>query len=220
MPVDNVTNRKTTLILLSWGRLRNIKRIINAYVKFPRIDEIILWNNNPKYTLEIRHPKIKYFQSKNYFTISRYAATFFSRNEDILFQDDDLLLTEDQIERLYEAHLTYPDSIVGCFGRNLVNGKYVKIYSYGKVDLVLGRVMLFNKSLIGNFARACPPYDGALEDDILFCLSQPRKPVAIYLGPIQELPRTSALSKRTYHMDRRQEMVRYCLVRQGKRMKS
>lgn len=187
MSVDNVTNGKVTLILLNWKRPRNVNRIISTYLPFHRVDEIILWNNNPECKFKIHHRKIKYFESKNYFTVSRYAATFFARNNDIMFHDDDLLLKEEQIERLFEAHLEHPHSIVGCFGRKLKNGVYVKEYSFGKVDIVLGRVMLFQRSLMSNFIKNCPPFHGALEDDILFCLSQTEKPVAINVGAVRRL---------------------------------
>lgn len=215
MSVDNVTNRKITLILLNWKRPRNASRIINTCLSFRRINEIILWNNNPEYKFKIRHRNIKYFESRNHFTLSRYAAVFFASNNDIMFHDDDLILKEEQIERLFEAHLEHPHSIVGCFGRNLKNGVYVKEYSFGKVDVVLGRVMLFQRALIGNFIKNCPPFHGALEDDILFCLSQTEKSVAINVGVIEELPKRYALSKRLYHLDRRQEMVEYCRTRRG-----
>lgn len=213
--VDNVTNKKITLILLNWKRPRNVSRIINTYLPFRRVDEIILWNNNPQCKFKIHHQKIKYFESKNHFTVSRYAATFFARNDSIMFHDDDLLLKEEQIEKLFEAHLTYPKSIVGCFGRNLEKGAYIKKYSFGKVDVVLGRVMLFQRSLISNFVKNCPPFHGALEDDILFCLSQSKKPVAIYVGAIQELSKKYALSRRPYHITRRQEMIEYYRARQS-----
>ncbi len=219
MLITNTTNRKITLILLNWKRPHNVRRIINTYLPLRRIDEIILWNNNLECKFKIHHQKIKYFESKNYFTISRYAATFFARNDDIIFHDDDLLLKEDQIEELFKAHLTYPHSIVGCFGRNLEKGAYIKKHSFGKVDMVLGRVMLFQKSLIGNFVKNCPPFHGTLEDDILFCLSQDKKSVAIHVGVIEELPKKYALSKRPYHIARRQEMVKYCLARQGNQIK-
>jgi len=213
MPITDTTKRKITLIILSWKRSRNVSRIVATYIPFYRIDEIILWNNDPRCEFKIHHRKIKYFKSENYFTISRYAATFFARNDDIMFHDDDLLLREDQIEKLFEAHLTYPDSIVGCFGRNFKKGTYVKKYSFGKVDVVLGRVILFKRSLISNFVKNCPPFHGALKDDILFCLSQDKKPIAINVGDIEELPKRYALSKRTYHLARRQEMVEFCLGR-------
>ncbi|MEW6617679.1 MAG: glycosyltransferase family A protein [Patescibacteria group bacterium] len=219
MRVDNVTDKKITVILLNWKRPHNASKIVNSYLPFRRIGEIILWNNNLECKFKIHHRKIKYFESQNYFTLSRYAAVFFASNDDIMFHDDDLILKEEQIERLFEAHLEYPHSIVGCFGRNLKNGVYVKEYSFGKVDVVLGRVMLFQRSLIANFLKNCPPFHGALEDDILFSLSQTEKPVAIDVGAVKELPKRYALSKRPYHLNRRQEMVEYCLVTSGHKEK-
>lgn len=219
MSVDNVTNKKITMILLNWKRPHNVRQIINTYFPFHRIDEIILWNNNPKCKFTIHHRKVKYFESENYSTVSRYAATFFARNNDIMFHDDDLLLKEEQIEKLFEAHLAHPCSIVGCFGRNLEKGAYIKKYSFGKVDVVLGRVMLFQWSLISNFVKNCPPFHGALEDDILFCLSQSKKPVAIYVGAVEELSKKYALSRRPYHIARRQEMIEYCRARQRNKTK-
>ena len=215
MPLHNATRNSLTLILLNWKRPANVRRIVRAYICFSRIDEIIIWNNNPatKLRLGIRDEKIKYFESHNHFTVSRYAATLFSRNEDILFHDDDLIFTEQQIERLFDVHLAYPKCIIGCFGRNLENGAYIKKYFFGKVDIILGRIMLFRRELVANFIKNCPPYSGDLEDDILFCLSQKRKHVAVNTGAVQELPRKYALSARPYHTRRRQEMVDYCMAR-------
>ncbi len=211
MSINTITNTKLTLIILSWKRPQNVSRIIQAYLGYSRFDEIILWNNNPDYRFKIQNEKIKYFTSENQFTVSRYAATFFARNNDIMFQDDDLFLTEFQIEKLFEAHLAHPKSIIGCFGRNLKNGSYVKNYSYGKVDVILGRVMIFEKKLIANFVRDCPAFEGALEDDILFSLCQHRHHIAVHVGEVEELSKEYALSRRPYHLNRRQEMVEYCL---------
>lgn len=211
MSINTITSKKLTLILLNWKRPHNVSRIIQTYLTYSRFDEIILWNNNPECSFKIKNEKIKYFTSENQFTVSRYAATFFARNNDIMFQDDDLFLTELQIEKLFEAHLTHPKSIIGCFGRNLESGCYVKHYSYGKVDVILGRVMLFEKKLIANFVKDCPAFGGALEDDILFSLCQNRYHIATHVGDVEELPKDYALSRRPYHMNRRQEMVEYCL---------
>lgn len=211
MTINTITNRKLTLIILNWKRPHNVSRIMQAYLTYSRFDEIILWNNNPKCNFTITNEKIKYFTSENQFTISRYAAIFFARNNDIMFHDDDLFLTEVQIEKLFEAHLAHPKSIIGCFGRNLNNGRYVKHYSYGRVDVILGRVMLFEKKIIANFIRDCPVFGGALEDDILFSLCQQRRHISVHVGEVEELSKDYALSHRPYHMKRRQEMVEYCL---------
>lgn len=210
MNINTITHRKLTLIILNWKRPHNVRRIVQAYLAYSRFDEIILWNNNPECSFKIKNEKLKYFTSENQFTVSRYAATFFARNNDIMFQDDDLFLTELQIEKLFEVHLAHPKSIIGCFGRNLKDGRYVRDCSYGKVDVILGRVMLFEKKLISNFVKDCPAFGGALEDDILFSLCQHRHHIAAHVGEVEELSRDYALSRRPYHMNRRQEMVEYC----------
>lgn len=201
---------KISVILLSWKRSKNIPIILKNLYSSERIDEIILWNNNPKITLTYKHPKLQVINSPhNYGTLIRYCLAGASKNQNIMFQDDDLFYTEAQIEKLFTEYIKDTNRLYGPLGRNLENYKYNQKDSWGWVDIIIGRTILFHKRHLYKFFKYWGT--GNFRDDILFSFSLKTKHLAINLGKLNDLPDQSALSKRADHLQRRQEMVDYCL---------
>lgn len=203
---------KLSLVLLSWKRPKNIPIILDKLYSTKRIDEIILWNNNPEITLDYKNPKLFVINSpKNYGTLIRYCLAGTLRNENIIFQDDDLYHNEDQIEMLFAEYIKDTSRIYGPLGRNLENYKYIKKNSWGMVDIIIGRTTMFHKRHLHKFFKYLGSWSGVFEDDILFSLSMKTKHKAVNIGEINGLPNIKALSKRPGHINGRQQMVDYCL---------
>lgn len=202
-----------SVILLSWKRPDNIPAILNNLFAIKRINEIILWNNNPELRLTYKHPKLTIFNSpKNYGTLTRYPISLMAKNDTVMFLDDDLYLSEPQIEKLFSEYIKDTSRIYGPYGRKLINYKYNMRNRWGQVDIIIGRCMLFDKALLSNFFKYLSPWKKLLhEDDILFSLSQGKKHYAINLGHIKQLPANDALYKKPAHLIKRQKMVNYCL---------
>lgn len=208
---------RITAVLLSWKRPKNIPIILRSLYHSENIDEIILWNNNPKIQLKYKNKKLLIINSpKNFGTLARWCIGIQAKNKNILFLDDDLVLDPKQIKTLYSSYSTDTNRIYGCFGRNLENNKYVFKPAFGNVDIILGRVMLFDKNYLHNFFGWMQGKIGNVEDDILFSLTFKNKHCVVDVGEIKELPDPYALWKRDNHLDLRQEMVDLCLKKARK----
>ena len=48
-----------TVVLLSWQRPSNVRTILDAYTRYRRIAEIIVWNNNPDLPFTYDHAKVR-----------------------------------------------------------------------------------------------------------------------------------------------------------------
>ncbi|KKR81454.1 MAG: hypothetical protein UU73_C0001G0066 [Candidatus Daviesbacteria bacterium GW2011_GWA1_41_61] len=203
---------KITVVLLSWKRLKNIPIILDSLYRSKDVDEIILWNNNTTVQFSYKNKKLLLFNSpSNFGTSARWCVALLAKNPNILFIDDDLVLTPSQINILLKKYLSDNKRIYGCFGKNLEDNKYVFKTANGEVDIVLGRVMLFNKRYLYQFFQWSQGKVGNVEDDILFSLIFRKKHYVVDVGEIKELPSPYALWRKKGHGRLRQEMVDYCL---------
>lgn len=218
MPPDDVIIKpmgkleKITAVLLSWKRFKNTPIILDNLYRSENVDEIILWKNNPDIQLFYKNKKLLLFNSpSNFWTSARWFVALLAKNPNILFVDDNLVLTPSQINILLKNYLLNNERIYGCFGRNLEDNKYVFKPAMGEVDIVLGRVMLFNKQYLYQFFKWLQGKVGNIEDDILFSLLFKKKHYIVDVGTVKELPSPYALWRRKDHGHLRQEMVDYCL---------
>jgi hypothetical protein len=205
---------KITAILLSWRRLPNMGRIIEELRRTPLIAEIMLWNNNPEVRLEF--PGVTVINSpRNFGCPARYCLAPLAAHDLIWFQDDDLLLRRTQIEAVHAAYTADTSRIYGIMGRDLVNGLYSADPVYGECDIVLGQAMLFHRRLLHHaFEPLGSLPAGLAEDDIIFCMAAPRRPVAVDVSPIEDLGSDDevALWRRPDHFPARQRAVDFMLA--------
>ncbi len=210
---EHGNHEKATAILLSWKRPHNLPRIIGAIKGTPLIGEVMVWNNNPDVTLAF--PDVTVINSpRNFLCFPRYCLAALATHETIWFQDDDLLVTAEQIARIHAAYRADTSRIYGIVGRDIVNGLYSADDVYGECDIVLGRAMLFHRRLL---FHAFEPF-GSLppdmtEDDIIFSLASGQRHVAVDVSPLADLGSAddAALWKRPDHFDRRQKAVDFML---------
>jgi len=144
--------QKLSLVILNWDRKNIIENLIEQYSKYECIDDIIVWNNNKKHFLKFDNQIVKVVNTSWDLGVdTRYAACLLSKNNNILIHDDDLKITEESVNFLFETYLKDPDRIHSIHGRNLQNGVYNVEDCYGEVDIVLTRAQIINKKYINTF---------------------------------------------------------------------
>ncbi|WP_447972333.1 hypothetical protein [Nitrospira sp. Kam-Ns4a] len=208
-PADSSRPRSVTAILLSWQRVRNLPLIVEELWRWPRLGEVLVWNNNPEIRLDLQRATV-INAPVNYYCLPRYCLVLLARHDTIWFQDDDLLVTAAQLEQVHAAYARDPSRIYGCRGRNLVDGRYTVETVFGDCDIILGQTMLFHRRLVRRFFAqlpALPPV--TVEDDIVFSLACGCRHVALNVGPITDLgyDDEAALWRRPDHFTKRQRAV-------------
>jgi hypothetical protein len=201
---------KVTSILLSWKRPRNLSLISRELSRSPRVDEILVWNNNVK--AKIRPVTATVINApRNFFCLPRYCLVPLAKNETIWFQDDDVLLTADQFEIIFHAYLRDPTRIYGIRGRNLDSeGRYLNEPVIGECDIILGQAMLFHRSLVSHMfdmLGKLPPI--TVEDDVVFSLSCKKRHLVVSVGTIADLGSDDAVAlwRQPNHFEKRQKIV-------------
>jgi len=196
-------------VLLSWRRPENLPSIVCSLRKNPLVKEVLIWNNNPEITLK-GDQAIIINSGHNFMPFVRYCLVPLTRHPLVWFQDDDLLISSEQLDAIISAYSMAPHRIYGCRGRNLVQGRYAPAIVYGECDIILGQTMLFNKHLLYGVApalNALAPMERG--DDIAFSLLCDRKHFAGNVEPLIDLGEHDehALWRQSGHFSMRQQIV-------------
>lgn len=196
-------------VLLSWRRPANIQTIVRTLRKNPLVKEVLVWNNNPEITLA-GNAAIMINSSHNFFPFVRYCLVPLTKHSLVWFQDDDLLVSPEQLDAIVSAYSMAPNRIYGCRGRNLVRGRYSPAIVYGECDIILGQSMLFHKQVLYEVVpalNALAPMERG--DDIAFSLLCRRKHFAVNVEPLIDLGENDehALWRRSGHFSMRQQTV-------------
>lgn len=137
-------------------------------------NEIIIWNNRPDSKIEV-HGATVINSSKNYGCLARYMIGLMAESNCVFFQDDDLYVDTDTLEKLYFSCL--PISVVGPIGFNLGKDRpYLDrsiVRESEKVDIILGRIHMCQKRILAQvFSYLSNNSDMKIfrEDDILLSL--------------------------------------------------
>ena len=198
-----------SVVLLSWRRPENLQQIVGALRKNPLVKEVIIWNNNPEITLK-SDEAIIINSAHNFLCLARYCLVPLTKHPLIWFQDDDLLISAEQLDAIVSAYSMAPDRIYGCRGRNLIQGRYAPVIVYGECDIILGQSMLFHKKLFYEVAATFYALDSIERaDDIAFSLLCRRKHFAVNVEPLVDLGEHDehALWRQPGHFSVRQQIV-------------
>lgn len=144
-----------SVILLNYKRPDNVHRILERLEACQCVDDVIVWNNEGS-MFGGGTPKIRYSNAdRNWGLFPRHAMGLLAKNDCILFQDDDLLLTEDTITRLYNKWKMRRLAVHGLFGRRpkMPGFTYAEYRDHDDedVEIVLGRCQMFHRSLLPKF---------------------------------------------------------------------
>jgi hypothetical protein len=107
-----------TVVILNWQRPANVRAIVDCYVGYRRVAEIMVWNNNGDQTFAYDHPKVRVIQSAELGLNTRWAAALLAEYRCVIVADDDLIADEDTIEALIESYRHDPDRAYTLHGRN------------------------------------------------------------------------------------------------------
>jgi Glycosyl transferase family 64 domain len=107
-----------TVVILNWQRPANVRAILDCYVAYRRVSQIIVWNNNDGQTFTYDHPKVRVIHSADLGLNTRWAAALLAQNDCVIVADDDLIADEATIETLIESYRRDPDRAYTLHGRN------------------------------------------------------------------------------------------------------
>ncbi len=143
------TGRELSLIMLNWVRIENVRMLVQHYCSLELVGEIFVFNNNPEFDIRgyfEKYDKVTVIQSsKDLGLYTRFAAASLTSNRGVIFVDDDIMVPDFTIERLYDGWKKYPDSCHGIIGRD-IRGGYRPVDTYGDVKIILTRCLLTSRN--------------------------------------------------------------------------
>lgn len=213
---------KISVLVLSWKRPKNIQRIIREQTAYSCVDEILIFNNNSSLTIRSQSEKVKIINaSADFGTRSRWALGALAKNCCLLFQDDDLVVSEEAMLRLAGMIEDDPDRAYSLHGRNPSAGNEYRVKnSYGEVDIVLTRATCLHKRMIPAvlehelaFCGNRVIWGGPNGEDIFMSYAMRartgKRHVALK-APFRNLPSPHAIAARTGHVRERTKIMRAC----------
>jgi hypothetical protein len=108
----------TTVVILNWQRPANVRAILDCYVAYRRVAEIIVWNNNGGQTFTYDHPRVRLIHSAELGLNTRWTAALLAENDCVIVADDDLIADEATIDWLIESYRQDPSRAYTLHGRN------------------------------------------------------------------------------------------------------
>ena len=119
---------KISLVVMNYMRPENVKLLASKMSDYRNVDEFIVWNNHPDNvpdiawteSLTLINSPETHFMAK-WGLLGRFKGCLLARNEWVVLQDDDQLLSEEAIERLVSAKMRLPDLITCYDARHAVN---------------------------------------------------------------------------------------------------
>ncbi len=95
-------DNKISVIILNYNRPHNIQNLVPKLVEYQNIGEIIISHGKPETEIIINHPKVineTTFRNK-YYSMTRFYIAKQAKYDLILYLDDDILLSEDELNKL------------------------------------------------------------------------------------------------------------------------
>jgi hypothetical protein len=228
---------KCSIIILSWTRPDNIKKIISEYEKYFIIDEIIIWNNNKNYFLSnIGKEKVKTINCNQDFGLNtRFLTCLLAKNRCVIVHDDDLLLSEKNVSNFVENFEKDYTRVYTYEGRIPQNNQYTYVAGPGvvqwvdaptEVPITLTRSVCFDKMWAVEYMKLCDVvfYDSDINlngEDIAFSYIvshlSGRKPLVLPVPDREgwtELPADygGKISARPNFLERRTEIYQRCEI--------
>lgn len=208
------TSMALSAVILNWKRPENVRLIVDSLKQLELIDDVIVWNNNPAAVFEQRDAKIVN-ASHDFGLYTRFAAVCLARHEAVLIQDDDLLLPQETVERLFETWHGNPATLHGIFGRApRRDGSYGRrISKSGRAPIVLTRALITKRVYGADFFRYCTQFADLQQkgnplgngEDIIFSyvvMHESGKLNHIHRFPFTELPSPYAIHDRNWQEHR------------------
>ena len=228
---------KCSVVMMSWVRPENIIRIIESYNGYSVVGEIIVWNNNKElFVSDLGLGKVKVLNCNTDFGLdSRFVGSMLAKNRCVIVHDDDLIMSEKNIQNLVRNFELDHSRIYTYEGRVPQNGLYTCTPGPGRVDdvseptevpITLTRGACFDRLYAAEYAKLCDTmfYDVYINlngEDIVFSYLvshlSGKLPMVLPLPDKQgytELPSSyeEKISTRKNFAERRTELVKRCEI--------
>ena len=116
-------NYKISVIILNYKRPHNLHKSLDKLNKYEKIDEIIVGHGNPDFYRDFKYSKVKnikdYENNKKYGGATRFFLAKHARNNLVMFLDDDMLPSEDCVNKFYKT-------IINNYDKNTIFGNILK----------------------------------------------------------------------------------------------
>jgi hypothetical protein len=175
-----LSDEKLSVVIMNWKKPDTVKEIIDKYIGYEFVDDVVIWNNNSEQAFSYEHPSVKVVNcARDCGLDSRFAAASLAQHENILFHDNDLVLPRSTLAVLFKRYLKASHLAHSCgFGRNIVSGYTMYMPNqYGRVDVVLTRALIMNRKYVPKYFEQVSRYDyvrkftcGNGEDIIMNCI--------------------------------------------------
>lgn len=215
-----------SLIILNYKRPQNTIQIVDKMKRYTFIDEIIISNGNSDASVNYTDSKVKiyndYTDLNNIYSLDlRFVCGLRAKNEDIIIIDDDVLIEEGELHKIVMEYNKNPRRIVGTFGRNIIDNKYIVKNAFEECDVVLTKLLLCKKKLCSLFFVCKPliehiykkgiPYGNG--EDIFFSfivnIYYKNRNYCVSRVSTKELAQNDAISHNSKHLPYRNELSSY-----------
>ncbi len=218
-----------SLLINTFDRYDNLKRILEVESQYDCIDEILIFNNGNQ-DIEISNPKIKVIKATYDVGLrSRWILGALAENKCLFVQDDDLLVSESIFKMLYGHFLFDESRVYSIFGRKVEFDNYYDFnkWAFGEVDIALTRLACFPKMLIPHILESeerilpyrYPKGKEFPHDDIVLsftCLGVfNKKPLCVkYMGAdgsgVEEMDTNNQLHDDPGFLNKRADIIKKC----------
>jgi hypothetical protein len=153
-----------SVVILNFGRPKNVEKQVNKLGSHPKISEIIVGHGNPDTYQAYKHSgavirNIKdYDNNKKYYALRRFPLALKASNNIILMLDDDYIPTLQYIDAIYNQYHRDPDNFCGYYSRLCNKDGYKTSYPCTGIDkhdtnIILTGVSMMGKHLIQRIWR-------------------------------------------------------------------
>ena len=137
-----------SVVILNWKRPENVRFIVYLLRKIRFVDDITIWNNNPD--TQLGHSKgCRTLNATVDFGLeTRFAAAAMAKQDAVLIIDDDVLIQERALWKLFQQWRQNPEYLHGKFGRapRPDNTYADAVYGEGKrCPIMLTRLMIMHR---------------------------------------------------------------------------
>jgi len=115
---DRGSAARASLVILNWRRPDNVRTLLDRYVTFGSVDDIIVWNNNGAVPFAYPHAKVRCINSDEFGLTTRWLACLAARHDCVIVHDDDLICDQATIDALIAQHHADPIPTYTLHGRN------------------------------------------------------------------------------------------------------
>ena len=213
---------KASVLLLNWKRPANMAKILRSECKLRSVGDILIFNKNPNVRFEFRHRKVKALNASHDFGLrTRWILGALAKFPVLIFQDDDLVLSEKTVRTFIDHVMGDPERIYCLHGRN---PDHLSQYNFcdvkGEAQIALTRAAAVHRSVVPIIlaneirfrARGYELPEANGEDIFMsYCLTAHFGKLHRVLGlKYKELDAPHGLSQKATHRDERTHVLRLC----------